>query len=204
MPELNLTLPGRFDTEDAEAVRAALSKHLQVGRPLFLLQRSAGPPPVSIIQLIGDAAAWLPMTVPATVYLSTLAKRAGDATWDGIASVLKRKEVKPLADVAAALAAAADKAGGEAGIIIGLDIPDDHFGTVVIIRDRNPAAVARKLAAFVVHVEELSRVMRAEVEAGRPPLGQATVEVQDDGSLLVTWCSQHDLERHEKRVGRGE
>lgn len=199
--ELNLILSERFDTEDANPVRAALNKHLSLGQPQLYVRRSAEPALISFIQLVGDAADWLPLKAAAAVYFSTLAKRAGDATWDGIASLFKRKEVMPLADVATTLATAANKADRETEIFVGLDVPDVFFGTVVRITDGDPEAVAYKLAAFVIHAEELSKMMQAEITAGRMPIGQANVEVQDDGSLLVKWRSQPDFKEHERRIG---
>ena len=203
MSELNLILSECFDTEDAAAVHAALNEHLSLGQPQPFIRRSADPTLISFIQLVGDAAAWLPLAAASTFfvsYLSTLGKHAGDATRDGIASLFKRKEVKPLADVATTLATAANKADGEVVIVVGLNIPNYNFGTVVIIKNGNPADVAYNLAAFVIHAEELSKTMLAEVAAGRAPLGPAVVEVQDDGSLLVKWHSQADFKEHKIRI----
>ena len=207
--EISFTFTECIDTEDADAVRAALNEHLSLGQPQFFMRLSAEPTPISFIQLVGDAAGWLPLAAPAavflTVYSSTLAKHAGDATRDGIASLFKRKEVKPLADVATTLATAANKADGEVEIVVGLNIPDDYFGTAVRIKDGNPEAVAYKLAVFVIHAEKLSLMMQAETAAGRTPIGRATVEVQDDGSLLVKWRSQPDFpdfKEHERRIGK--
>ena len=64
-------------------------------------------------------------------FFSTLGKKTAEAAWDGAAEWKKNKDLKPLADVVAALVAAADLVGGEVKIVIGLNIPDDHFGTVL-------------------------------------------------------------------------
>ncbi len=200
MTELNLELSERFDKEDAETMRVALSEHLVVGKPSFIFRRSAGTDLASFIQLLGDLAAWLPLSAAATVYLSTLAKHAGDATWNGLRQLLHSKEVKPLADVADTLATIANKIDGEVEIVVGLNIPDEHFGTAISIRVRDPVEISRILATFVVRIPELSKIVQAEVEAGRQPLGRVTVEIQDDSSLLVKWCSQADFKVHEKRI----
>lgn len=200
MSKLNLTLSERFATEDPDALCAALSAHLSLGKTRFLVRMSADPP--SVIQLVGNAAAWLPLAAPAAVYFSTLAKRAGDASWDAIASRLKSTEARPLADVATTLTETSIKSAGKVEIIFGLNIPDDHFCTGVRIKDANPAAVAYNLAAFVLHVEDLEGVMLAEIEAGNAPFGQVTVDVQDAGSLLVKWRSQPGLKEHERRFSK--
>ena len=98
------------------------------------------------------------------------------------------------------LAAAADGVDGEVTISVGLNIPDDHFGTAISIMPGDPEEVARVLASFIVHVEQISKVMRAEIEAGRTPLGPAIIKLQDDGSLMVSWVAQADLNRHELRI----
>ena len=200
MSKLDLTLLERFDAEDADALCAALSEHLALGQPRYFIYRSADPTLTSVIQLVGAAAAWLPLAAPAAVYLSTLARHAGDATWDGVASLFKSEEAKPLADVAKALTATANKADGEVEIVVGLNVPDDHFCTAVRIRDDNPAAVAYKLAAFVVHADELEGMVLGETAAGNAPFGQVTIEVQDDGSLHVKWRSQPDFKEHARRI----
>ena len=143
---------------------------------------------------------WLPLSAAATVYLSTIAKHAGDATWNAMRSLFGRKEVKPLTDVATTLAVTANKVNGEVHIVVRLNVPDDYWGTCIFIRGRNPEEIARKMAAFLVHIEELSMAMQAETEAGRTPLGGAVVEVQDDGSLRVKWRASGDSRERERVI----
>ena len=195
MSELKLELTKKFD---AGAIRAELNEYLKVSEPTLMFFKSADPP--SIIKLLGDVVAWLPLSAPATVYLSTLAKRAADATWDGLASLFNSNEVKPLADVSKTLATAANSVDGEVTIAVGLNIPDDRFGTAISIKPGAPEEVARVLASFIVYVEQISKAMREECEAGRTPLGGAGIELQDDGSLLISWVAQADSSRHELRI----
>ena len=196
MSELELVLSEKFD---AETIQAELSEYLKVSEPKLMLLRSADPP--SILNLLGDPLAWLPLKAAAAVYLSTLAKRAGDATWEGLASLLKSNKVKPVADVAKTLATAANSVDGKVTMTVGLNIPDDHFGTAISIKPGPPEEVTRiLLASFVVHVEQIEEAMRAEIEAGRTPLGGAKIELQDDGSLLVSWVAQADSSCYELRI----
>ena len=83
---------------------------------------------------------------------------------------------------------------------MGLNIPDDHFGTAVSIKPSDPEEEARVPASFIVHGEQISKAMQAEVEAGFTPLGRAIIELQNDGSLLVSWVVQTDFRRHELRI----
>ena len=180
MSELSLEMSEKF-SDEADGIQAELSNHLDVSEPNVWFHM--GDPP-SYVQLLGDAMAWLPLSAPATVYLTTLAKRAAEATWD---KIVNRNEVKPLADVATTLATAAARVDGEVIIAVGLDIPDDTSGTSISIKSSDPEEVARVLAYFIVHVEQLSKAMQAEVAAGREPHREAIIELQDDESLLVRW-----------------
>ena len=200
MTGLALVLSDDFDPRDAEAARTALGEHLEVGEPKWYARFSADPNLVSIIRLIGDALAWLPLSAAAAVYLSTLAKHAGDATWKSIESRRRNKEVKPLTDVATTLATIASKADGRVQIAVGLNVPDDFWGTCITIQGQDPEEITRKMATFLVHIEALSRVMKAEMEAGRTPLGPAFVEIQEDGSLKVKWRTAKDFEEHERDI----
>ena len=199
MSGLTLTLTDNFD---AETIRGELSKHLTVDEPKFVYLRAADPP--SVLQLLGDALSWSPLiaaaTAVVTVYLSTLAKRAANDTWDGLKSLLKSNEAKPLADMAKTLEVAANSVTGEIRIGVGLSIPDDYFGTTMYIKPSTSEEMAYRLAFFVVQAEPISKSMQAEIAAGHTPLGGATIELCSDGSLLITWVSQADSSRHELRI----
>ena len=47
---------------------------------------------------------------------------------------------------------------------------------------------------------QAAEAMQAEIEAGHTPLGSASIELQDDGSLLISWVAQADFSRHELRI----
>ena len=194
---LKLVLTASF-FRNAETIRAGLSEHLEVDKPYVLLQASADPP--SVLELIGDALSWLPLKAAATVYLATLAKRAGEATWDRLTSLRENNEVKPFTDVVKTLRKTADSVNGKVTILFGLNIPNDDFGTAMPVELDDPEEAARRLASFIAHVEQIAKAMQAEVDAGRAPLGRAIIEPQDDGSLLVRWLARADDSYHELRI----
>ena len=197
---LALILSEDFRPDGAEVARAELRQHLKVDEPTFVARFSDATNLESFIRVIGDISMWLPLSAAATVYFSTIAKRAGDATWDSMRALLGREKAKPLADVATTLAATASKVNGEVHIFLGLDVPDKYWGTCIFIRGKDPGEIAHKMAAFLVHIESLEAVMRSEIEAGRGPLGGAMVEVQEDGSLRVKWRSTADFKEHERVI----
>ena len=201
MTQLKLVLSQNFDMDFAESVKAELGAHLDIEGPYFRFQKAAEPGlGPQLIQLIGGVVAWLPLSAAATVYLATLAKRAADATWDGLASLFKSKEVKSLAEVATTLAEAANAVEGDVEIVVGLDIPEENWGTAMVIRANSPEQIARALASFVMHAERLSKEMKAELAAGRTPLGRATIDLEEDGSLTVRWRSRKDFAECERRI----
>ena len=201
MSDLSLELSEKF-RDEADGIQAELSKHLKVGQPSISIRRSADPTLPSFIQLLGDAGAWQVLRAAAVVFftaaVATLGKLVTTATWDKIAN---RKEVKPLADVATTLAKAVARVDGEVEITVGLNIPDDRFGTLISVKSSDPEKVAHVLACFIVHVDPLSTAMQAEVAAGRTPFGPAIIERQDDESLVVRWKTQ-DGRAHELQIPR--
>ena len=197
MSELYLVMSEKF-SDEADGIQAELSTHLDVGEPNVWFHMWAAPNPPPYVQLLGDAMAWRPLYAAATAYLTTLAKGAAEATGE---KIVNRNEVKPLAAVATTLATAAARVDGEVIIAVGLDIPDDYSGTSIFIESSDPEEVARVLAYFIVHVEQLSKAMQAEVAAGREPHGEAIIELQDDESLVVRWRTR-DGRAHELQIPR--
>ena len=196
---ISLTVPREMPPSEAADMVTALRVHICVDDARWRLQKSADPGSDLVIQLIGNLAAWLPLSAAATVFLTTIAKRAGDATWDAIANVFKTKEVRPLAEVATTLGNALEKAGPGTQLIVGLSIPEPNWGTVLLISETDPLKIATKLAEFVSLSNKISMAMEAEVAAGRAPLGRAQISIEDDGAV-IRWVSQRDFARHEKRI----
>ena len=202
MSELSLVLSEKFTAEDASSIRAALGRHLRVGNPQSLWRFSIDPP--SIIQLLGTVVAWQILVKPAAAFakafFSTHGKKAAEAAWDGVAERKKNEDLRPLVDVVTALVEAADRVGGEVRIGVGLNIPDDHFGTVIWTDSRDPMHVARSLSAFVVRAEEINATVRAEIERGNKPIGSFFVELERDGSVTIRWQGGSDFRTYEARI----
>ena len=194
MSELDLMLTREFD---AETIRSELGKYLRVKKPTILFLKSAEPP--IILRLLGDVPAWLPLTAAAGVYLSTLAKRAADATWGRLASRFSNDQVRPLIHTVRTLEKAANSVGGNVTLLVGLNIPDEDDGTVLSIGPGDPKEMERMLATFVVRAKQISKAMQAEVESGRQPFGGARIELQDNGSLLISWVTA-DFHHHELMI----
>ena len=200
MSSLTLTMTKDFD---AEIMRTELSKHLNIDEPEVLQLRTADPP--AVLQLLGDALSWSPLKVAATTvvtaYLLTLAKTSCQRYMGWTENHFSRaKKRSHLPTWQKTLEIAANSVTGERRITVGLSIPDDYFGTVLYIRPSASEEIVRQLAFFVVHAEQISKSMQAEIAAGYTPLGGATIELHDDGSLLISWVRQADSSRHELKI----
>jgi hypothetical protein len=80
-----------------------------------------------------------------------------------------------------------------------LTYSDPHFGTALRITANGAEEITHALAVFVTHANELSTLMKAEVEAGRAPLSGARVTWEEDGGLTVRWIT-NDFAEQEKRI----
>ena len=145
---------------------------------------------------------WLVLLYPAKwflkPYLETLGPIAAHVTRDG-AVLLVEDEARPLTEAATALADARAASSGRVEIVVGLGIPDPHFGTALHITADSAEEIAYALAMFVTRAKELSATMKAEVEAGRAPLARAVITLDKEGGLTVRWLNK-DFAKHEKRI----
>lgn len=202
MAEMALALSEKFSQDDAVAIRTALNRHLQVGEPTRVRQRSFDPP--SFIQLLGAAAAWQILLKPAAAFLraffGTLGKKTAEAAWDGAQQWKNNRDLRPLSDVATALVAAADRVGGNVKICVGLNVPDDYCGTVISTDSRDPMEVARILSAFVVRAERISDIVQSAIERGDAPVGDVLVELAKDGGMTIRWHAGVDFKTYEERI----
>ncbi len=186
--------------EETGKIQSKLNRSLSVDDFRYVAYRSAEP--LSIIKLLGEAVEWAPLTIPATIYLSTIAKRAGDATWEMAKSLIQSDKVKPLVLVASTLAEIADKSHAKAQVAVGITFPDDNYVIEFPIKFDTSEEVIRNLSVFVLQSENLSNIMQAEIQEGRGPIGSAVAEIQEDGSLLVMWTRKNDLKKQEFKIPR--
>ena len=196
MTELNLSVSGKFNERDIQTIRIALGNYVKVGNPSRVFQRSADPP--SVIELLGEVPLWVPLTAAASAFLAQIAKRAGDATWDRLASLFQGKEMNPIIDIATTLSTVIDEIDGEVKIVFGLNSPDEICEATISANAREPAEVARALSSFVVHADLISEFLHSEFGQGRRPFGPVIVTLKDDGRLLLKWCDETDFQNREK------
>ena len=199
MSKVCLTLTDGFRSAPATQLAKALSEYLEIEGPQLLFRKSADQLP-QFIQLLGDVAAWAPLSVPVAAFFTRLAIKAADTTWDMIHDALKKEEVKPLAGVSNGLAKAVKAIPESATISIGLNVPDDNFGTIVQITDTSPENIALCIARFVSKIEPIAEAIGEEIERRGIPLGEVHLEFLDNGKAIIRWTSYPDLVEHERLI----
>lgn len=176
----------RLEDETVERLRA----YLDVGEPAYLARLSAGDLP-QYIGLIGASTAWIVLVGAAGIflksYLSKLGEQAAEGTVGLFQKLRKRRGTEPIADVANILVDLRKGLGGNGSIVVGISLSDEYTGPVLRITESDPLDIAIKLSYFVLHAMSLEDAMKAEMAAGRAPLGNASVFLGPNGGLTVTW-----------------
>ena len=148
------------------------------------------------VELIGTSAAWWPLAGFSTAFLTAIGKRAGDATWDYIVSKFAGPQEKPILDVVTTLAKCLEEAGPNVGLRIGLNFPDDYFGTSLCIRTHDATEIARQIALFALNADQILLAMQVATAGGDPPMGGATIEFVDD-KFVLTWLGENSHKKIE-------
>ncbi len=198
MTTIHLTASERFDDAEADALAEALRKHFDVDGPHHLMRKADLLP--QFVQLLADYKLWVALGLVASGFLTKIGQRAGDAVWDAIKERLKRKDAKPLADITDALARARKAAGPTGFIRIGLDMPDDRFGTVLTIHDTEPEKIAYAIARFCAKAEDIAATLRTEIDGGRGPAVGVTVTLLEGDAVMLEWQNRSDLKKRQVRI----
>jgi hypothetical protein len=177
-----LTLPPDISVEVSES-------------QFFLL--SADPP--SWVSLLATFDWWFPLKAGATVFAAELMKEAAKDTWKNkaaIASWARRTTGEVLHRLATSIAQLKSRLSRHTSILIGLPVPDEHFGARLALSDDGPDAMLFEIAVLVAHLPAL----RAFLETESPqPIAGFILSVGTDGSLEVSWLDRASL-NEERRV----
>ncbi len=191
--QLHLLLPSNFRSGEEAELLAVLRRYTNLAEPPLFLMRKAdisGLP--EVIQLLADWGAWVGLVGLAArafvkKFSEEMAKHAADDLWDAFRDWLKRDEAKPLMEVSKVLAEASHRAGPATCINVGLDIPDDSEGAILVIHGTDPERIALNIARFSAWAERISIALKSELPPGSRPAGQPVITFESDGSLKVEW-----------------
>ncbi len=202
MATLHLMLSEGFDPAQAEALAGALRTTIRTETPEIYCRRANGDTPLP--QFIHAVAQWQlwqdTLGASATTFINRLGTRAQDIAWDEAEHLLQWPDVAPLACVAKAFATAKETLAQASNLIIGLNIPNERFGTVVVIGDSRPVKIAYRMARFVIRAEPISWVIQRAMATGEAPRGPAILTFLEDGGVQIKWDSRADMREHEARL----
>ena len=178
------------EDDDIERVIDKLRRHCCVGKPQFYLRKSATPPP-EFISILGDVAPWAAFALAAKYFLKAFLTELGSASGKKIVSLLSRKEAEPLSDLMSSIDEIAHITEGRLQVIIGLNIPDDQFGTSMRLEYDDPNLTVM-VALFIDNANKIKQIIVSEMNEENSPLGGAIISFQDDGNMKIIWRRRSD------------
>lgn len=206
--KLVLTEAFLFRKEDAQAIRDALSLSVPVSEPSWHVRCSIDPP--QFIELLGSVDTWEILKPAAQAFLlafgGALGKKAADSTAEAIQNKWRRmvkkrqdKHLSSLNNLATTLKSISDRSDREVGIEIGLNIPDDVYGTTLSTHAKDPVEFIRVLSIFIVNAEKIYAGLRSALDnENAQPVGWICIKLEDNGSIILRWRSDRD--NHMKRI----
>lgn len=180
---------------DQARIFSRLTPHFPLKRGSFVsIRASADPlglPP--FVQLVGAVALLSPLSVAAGAFLKRLAENAADALWKAIERSFSRRDSREaaLAELVASLVEARSNMGDAGRVIFGLSFPQSQWGTVVVVRENDARKIASAVAGFIARVDDIFRLIEAEIAAGTKPWGYVEVEIGDGRATAIRWIDQN-------------
>ncbi|MFH2068273.1 MAG: hypothetical protein ABII89_02260 [Candidatus Omnitrophota bacterium] len=165
--------------------------------------RSALSDQPSFIQIIAYVAVWTPLTIAASNFLAQLAKRAADDAWDHkkeIAIKLKTNTVALLKKFTEALNKARQASNQNPYIIVGIPLPEDHFGTTFRFQAEDENDIAWFVANFLIKAEAIEKAIQEEMAGEHRPFASIQLHLQKDGSLIMQWMDRNELNEYKRRI----
>ncbi len=146
------------------------------------------------IQFIGSASVWTILAPAAAAFLARIGYLLADDAMAAVRGKLQPSP-KPVEEMAAALHAAGKRLRSPGQVFIGINLPDDRWGTSLELDLTDEAALAERLSIFVLNVERLAKILNEYCERGEGPLGKGTITISEEGQIEVEWMSQRDFKR---------
>jgi hypothetical protein len=161
--------------------------------------RSAEPP--SWIQFLAEAPWWVQgFGAYSALYVAELTKEAAKTTWAERASIARRTvaATQKLGRFAHRLAQLRTALPKHSQLVIGLPVPDDHFGARFELLGIDEDVLAAEVAVFASFVPALEALVRTErLDQGRA-IGAINLLVTEELFLKVAWMDRETLSFQER------
>jgi len=183
---------------------AEISSHLNIQEPpIQLNQKSAEPQ--SAIQIVGSIIEWLdPFKVAMLAFIAELSKETAKDVYKNKSKILKalgQAAVKPLKAFIDLIFRNKDKIEKEnTHLIISLNIPDEIMGTNLHLKVSAEEELAWQFANFIIKLNKIEAFVLQAMKSDKPPFAPINIIVNDDGSIIVKYMDQVDLQLHEVTI----
>jgi hypothetical protein len=196
------------DRTELDRFRLSLLPELEIevdDRVIFL--KSAEPP--SWIQFFAEAPWWIQMFgLYGSLYVAKIVEEAAKDTWKN-KSILFSSVVGSTTKIwrlAHSYFELKSRISPRTKMVIGLPIPDDHFGIRYELTGENVEEISAEIALFVQYVPAILLLTETEGLTKGRVVGPMKLELNDNASLQVSWTNRDNFNRVERvlRLENGE
>jgi hypothetical protein len=168
--------------------------------PRLAMHKSESAP--SFLQIIGEIIQWLdPLKVAATAFLLELSREAAKDVYKNKAKIIKALKVATVTSLnhfSEVLSRIKKNLPSRTKVAISIPIPDNFFGTTLLIESDKEEEIAWAIANFIVRIEAISKFIKKISESELKPFAPLHLTLLEDGNLKLTWMDQKNMEMHEK------
>jgi hypothetical protein len=189
---VELTLSEGSSSTVAATLISDLRPYAEIKQSVYHTRSAAGPP--ALFQLMATASEWAALAF-ATGFVAKLGQISAEKL---VAEVKKHfssgSKASPLA---IALKKVKDTVDTDSSVIIGLQFPDDFWGTTLSINGESLEEIVVEVSVFLASVEIIYEAIKVEIDVGKAPLGRIQIFIEEQGcSIRVRWMDQ-SFKNHE-------
>ena len=157
--------------------------------------------PPSWIHFIAQADWWIQgLAAYSAIYVAEIVKEAAKDTWRGRGTIISTAVGvgNKLRSLAGKFINLRNRLSSRTDLIIGLPIPDEHFGAHFELTATNADELSLEIALFVYHIPAILNLIEVEGLNRRKPATGTFLTLLPSGALQVTWFDSERLEKEER------
>lgn len=151
----------------------------------------------SWIALLADADVWVKVLgASAALFVAEIVKEVAKETWRNRAKAVAAGSAAlgRISKLVSSIVRLEHRLSGFTTVAIGLPIPNDYFSTKLPLDTGDPAILQGQIALFIHHLPAVVLLIKQNgLGDGQAGTG-IFLELQDDGSMLVSWHDRNTLE----------
>ena len=189
---MELTLSESSTPAIATVLVSDLRPYAEISQSVYHTRSAIGPP--ALFQLMATVSEWAALAF-ATGFVAKLGQMSAEKLVAEVKTHFSSDgKATPLA---VALKKVKDTAGTNSNVMIGIQYPDDFWGTTLSIKGQSLEEIEIEVSVFLASVEVIYEGLKVEIDAGKAPLGRIKIFVEEQGcSIRVHWMDQ-SFQNHE-------